>query len=356
MYRELEKEKTEKGIKRDYYVDHLLKKSDSNTLITGQQYIGKSTIAKRALAKLTGKIGVYVDLEKISLVPEHFSVAFIETDAGYYLKKEIGLEECGLNDGTKEIIAKVKNELEKIKPNHNLLLQLAFSYSEELSKLAKKKVFIVIDEFWRLLDLNNFDQIKDILEIFSKYALANKNTNYALVGSAVWLMNKINKSLGLEVMEVKALGLRESGSDDVHYYSQGLILYVEVLRGSKNVREKFIGECLTKNKIIYNACRSKLDEALSRARGKALLFGILKILCSSNGMRLNEISRKLYRSAAVTKSLITRLVEVDLVVQDGRLFRFNDPILKFWFRNFVQGNEFENEPDKNTMKKIEVDI
>ncbi|MFC1800667.1 hypothetical protein ACFLYT_01285 [Nanoarchaeota archaeon] len=165
--------------------------------------------------------------------------------------------------------------------------------------------------------------------------------------------------LGYEVVSVDGLSVKDVG-EEMHHYTSGLPLYVnavkERMKAKFTLREAFLIETLFKGGVVYNACRYKLDSSLGRARGKALLFSILKILCKSNGLRLNEISKLLYRSSAVTKNLLERLISVDLVVKEGNLYSFSDSVLRFWFKSFVDEVEFDFVPDKNTLKKIEVDM
>ena len=92
------------------------------------------------------------------------------------------------------------------------------------------------------------------------------------------------------------------------------------------------------HRIIYilnyfdNYFDNYLSESLGRARGKSLLWVILKKL-SRKEMKLNEVSRSIYRSSAVTKNLLTRLIDVDLIVKDGNVYSFKNKLLRY----FVDG-------------------
>ena len=353
MYRNLKREKLEnKLIKREYYIDLLLKNLNKNKLIIGKPYVGKTTLLKEIVSKKDSI--VYIDTKRLGLSPEAFSVEFIETVASYHKGKGVELDDCRIKESTSLIVDKVKNELEKIKPDQQLLVELAFTYAEELGKEVGKEFTLCLDEFWKLLDMNNFSKI-DIVEIFRKVSSSQSRTHYFLVSSYNELGKEINKELKFELVEILPLTLRECGDDDLYYYSQGMPLFLNSIK-DKDVRNKFLRESLTKTGIIYNACYKQLNEALDKARGKTLLVEILKALCDNDGLRLNEISRKIYRSASVTKNLITRLINVDLLVKEGNLFLFKDSVLKFWFRNYVQENDFDIEPGKDVMKKIEVDL
>ena len=85
-----------------------------------------------------------------------------------------------------------------------------------------------------------------------------------------------------------------------------------------------------KNSLVYSHLEKSLDNALNRARGQALLKTILNVLSCSEPLTLSEIARKIYRSAPVTKSLLERLIKVDLVVKKDSKFMFSDPALRLW--------------------------
>ena len=68
-------------------------------------------------------------------------------------------------------------------------------------------------------------------------------------------------------------------------------------------------------------------------------MNILHTLSLHDGLKLSELSRKIYRQAPVTKSLLTRLMDVKLVsVADGK-YDIEDKILKRWLVNVVSRGE-----------------
>ena len=91
---------------------------------------------------------------------------------------------------------------------------------------------------------------------------------------------------------------------------------------------------------------------LNRARGESLLKIILKAVSQNTPQRLTEISRLIYRSAPVTKSLLERLIEVDLLVKSGNTFDFANPVLKVWCRLMFSNTEFNDSPDEATLEEF----
>ena len=71
-------------VKRNYYLDLLDKNTDSfkkgtakNIALLGSRKSGKTSIVKEHIKSVKDIIPVYIDLEKISLNPENFSIEFI---------------------------------------------------------------------------------------------------------------------------------------------------------------------------------------------------------------------------------------------------------------------------------------
>jgi len=346
-------------------VEELKTGRNKHLSLVGPLNIGKSLIVKEFVSQVASSqkdvFPAFVDLGKIGLSPEDFAVEFISTVGSWYAKKNVNLDGCKFGKSTSEIVDKVKNELLKIKPDHRMLVELAFNYPETLGKEANKKVVLCVDEFWRVLDLDNFSQIGNIVQLFKSLIGTYSHTSFILTNSAVNLFKEINLSLGFETIEVTGLSLKDVGDEEVHFFSRGIPFYVQAIKsrmGKFSAKEAFIIETLCKSGLIYNACNFKLTESLSRARGKSLLFSILKALAfgKNEGLRLAEISKLIYRTPAVTKNLLSRLIHVDLVEKLGNRFVVADPVLRYWLKNVLAGNEFDFVPDKNVLRNIEVDI
>jgi len=403
VYKNIVAENRKNAIKRESYVERLLKnlsehklKHGRNLALIGSLNIGKSFILKEFLKRASdeenngnenndkksseGNSVAYVDFSKIGLTPEELARSLLLSVASWHLKKDVSdLDECKLGFESTRIVEQVKNEFLKIKPDHKLLLQLGFNFSEALCKDKSStdknnnlRMVVCLDEFWKLLDFNNYDQIDDVLNLFKQIVFSQSHVKYVVIGSAVTLMKDISKRLDFEIVEILSMTSRElsheDNADELYYYSAGVPLYVNALKNrqkiAKNsesemsIKEAFVTETLWKSGAIYHACERKLDDSLDRARGRGLLISILREISAANssGLRLSEVSRGIYRSAGVTKNLVERLVKVDLLVKEAGRFRFNDSVLKYWFKNFVSGNEFEEIPIKNEIRNIEVDL
>ena len=89
----------------------------------------------------------------------------------------------------------------------------------------------------------------------------------------------------------------------------------------------------------------------NRARGQTLLKTILKVVANEE-LRLSEIAKKIYRSAPVTKSILERLMEVDVIYKKDNKFYFSDNVLRIWLKLTSQGYEFDDVPDDKILDEV----
>ena len=189
-------------VRRNYYSDLLDRNTDSfrkgsgkNIALLGPRKSGKTSIVKDHIKNAKDVVPVYIDLEKISLNPENFSIEFIGSIAFHFLKKPLSqykkfllleqllkIENELKSKSAFSLVKTIENELLKIKPDQKLLVEVAFKFAEALGKDSNKKFLIVLDNFENLLDLNNFSQIKDVLSIINFDA---DNISYVATSSAV---------------------------------------------------------------------------------------------------------------------------------------------------------------------------
>jgi len=375
--------KKEEWVRRGYYLDlldrntsSLKKDAGKNIALLGSRKSGKTSIVKEHIKNAKDVVPVYIDLEKLSLNPENFSVEFIGNIIFHFLKKPLkdykkflSLEnllkagnEIGKNSFS--LIKAVENELLKIKPDQKLLVESAFKFADVLGKESNKKILIVLDNFENLLDLNNFSQIKDVLAIVNFEA---ENVSYIATSSA------IKESLALlktfECYEIKNLDKKESTElakaiignaeqktlDDIYALSRGhpfiTTLISKKYKETKDVKKAFLIELLQKNNYIYNFCNDSLNYYYSRARGQTLLKAILRVIANEE-LRLSEIARRIYRSAPVTKSILERLMQVDIIYKKENKFYFSDNVLRLWLKLTSQGYEFDDIPDDKILEEI----
>ncbi len=351
------------------------KGSGKNIALLGPRKSGKTLIIKEHLKNAKDVVPIYIDLEKISLNPENFSVEFVGNVIFHFLKKQLTeykklllLENLLKTENELKsknafsLIKTIENELLKIKPNQKLLVESAFKFTEELGKENNKKFLIALDNFENLLDLNNFSQIKDVLSIIN---FDSENVNYIATSSAIkqslallkkfecFEIKNLEKKEAIELSE-SIIGKNDKANEEIFKLSWGhpliTILLSNKYKEIKDVKKSFLIELLQKNNSIYNYCNESLNYYYNRARGQTLLKTILKVIANEE-LRLSEIAKKIYRSAPVTKSILERLMEVDVIYKKDNKFYFADNVLRLWLKLTSHGYEFDDVPDDKILNE-----
>ena len=371
-------------VRRDYYLDLLDKNTNSfkkgsakNIALLGSRKSGKTSIVKEHIKNIKDVVPVYIDLEKISLNPENFSIEFIGNIIFNFLKKPLNqykkflllenllrVENELKSKSAFSLIKTVENELLKIKPDQKLLVESAFKFAEELSKNHNKKFLIVLDNFENLLDLNNFSQIKDVLSIIN---FDTENVSYIATSSAIkeslaslkkfecYEIKNLEKNEAVELVKSIIEKPEQKTIDEIFALSNGHPLITSLIskkfNETKNVKKAFLIELLQKNNSIYDYCSESLNYYYNRARGQTLLKTILKVVANEE-LRLSEIAKRIYRSAPVTKSILERLMDVDIIHKKDNKFYFSDNVLRLWVKLTSQGYEFDDVPDDKALDEV----
>ena len=370
-------------VRRDYYLDLLDKNTNSfkkgtgkNIALLGSRKSGKTSIVKEHIKNIKDTIPVYIDLEKISLNPENFSIEFIGNVIFHFLKKTLKeykkfsllenllkTEDELKGKNAFSLIKTIENELLKIKPDQKLLVDCAFKFAETLGKENNKKFLIVLDNFENILDLNNFSQIKDVLSIINFDA---ESVSYIATSSAIkqslaslkkfecYEIKNLEKKEAFELIE-SIIGKDDKVSDEIFALSNGqpfvTILISKKYNETKDVNKAFLIELLQKENSIYNFCNDSLNYYYNRARGQTLLKTILKTVANEE-LRLSEIAKRIYRSAPVTKSVLERLMDVDVIYKKDNKFYFGDNVLRLWLKLTSHGYEFDDVPDDKILDEV----
>ena len=371
------------AVRRQYYLDLLDRNTDSfkkgagkNIALLGSRKSGKTSIVKEYIKNVKDVVTVYIDLEKISLNPENFSVEFIGNIVFHYLKKPLKdykkfllldnllkIEDELKSKNSFSLIKIVENELLKIKPDQRLIVDSAFKFTEAIAKDSNKKLLIVLDNFENLLDLNNFSQIKDVLSIIN---FDSQNVKYAATSSAIkqslsllkkfecYEIKNLEKNEAFELIEGITGEADKNVSEEIFRLSDGhpfvTLLISEKYNEIKDVKKSFLIELLQKNNSIYNYCNDSLNYYYNRARGQTLLKTILKTVANEE-LRLSEIAKRIYRSAPVTKSILERLMDVDIIYKKDNKFYFSDNVLRLWLKLTSHGYEFDDVPNDKILEE-----
>ncbi|MBI4738708.1 ATP-binding protein [Candidatus Woesearchaeota archaeon] len=361
---------------RQQYLD-LLRRNISHrkhTLLLAPRGMGKSMLVrqffeaeKKDKSAALNRTFVYLDLARVSISPENFTQEFIgsvahavqrakDTELLKYQDIDFLLQQ-NISADVKEILASIRNELQKIKPDQRLILTQAFACAEQLAKGYNKQLVIALDDAEELLGFDNYPQIRDSVQLFADATKKSSSVSYLLVSSFTSVMRK-RFSQTLEVITLEALSAKEThqlaekivGKMDervavqLHHWCAGIPsvtvalaeklvqahINVKDVVSVQKIREVFAQEIASPESQIYRYAKEEFFIALTHARGASLLKSIVRVVALHDNLRLTEIARKVYRSGPVTKSLLDRLGEVDLIKKVNSTFEFHSPIVKNW--------------------------
>ena len=373
-------------VRREYYMNLLDSNASSfrkgkakNIALLGSRKSGKTSIVKEHIKNAKDIVPVYIDFGKISLNPENFSIEFIGNILFHFLKRPqkeyrnfLLLEnlvkfESELGKNSASLVKTIENELLKIKPNQRLIVESAFKFADWLAKEKSKKLLIVLDDFENILDLNNFSQIKDVLSIIN---FDSGNVSYIATSSAVkeslallkkfecYEIKNLEKNEAVELIG-NIIGKDKNASEEIFALTHGhpfvTLLVSKRYNEVKDAKRAFLVELLQKNNSLHTYCSESLGYYYNRARGQTLLKTILKVIANEE-LRLTDISKKIYRSAPVTKSILERLMQTDVIYKKENKFCFSDKTLQIWLKMISRGYEFDETPSDKVLDEVAKEI
>ena len=145
--------------------------------------------------------------------------------------------------------------------------------------------------------------------------------------------------------------------EEIVSYSHGMPVLIKAIssryKETKNVKKAYLIELCLKNSVSHMYLDSVLNDFLYKARGEAMPKTLVKVLAFMKHARLTEIAKRLYRSAPVTKSILGRMMLVDMIVKTGNTYEFSSLAMKDWLKLMFSGFEFEEVPSDEILKQAE---
>jgi hypothetical protein len=350
----------------------LLRGKPSVLIIAGMEGWGKTSLLKRFADSLSDAEPVYIDIATISLSPDLFCLHFIgnifwrlaeEREDERLSYFEIRFQRKVVSAiGDREIsegFGRFYNSLEKEDRNWADLIQQTFALVGLLAERLSLRLIILLDNFSELLFLSNYQ-----IEPFSlfKKSTAAKRVSWICAGDKISLLKERFREIiflkGLTKEETKRLvfsllssthfdddvveriwQIAEGNPNIVTILSKRLIdLYIESKRKLDiySVDEAFFCE-FSEGGDIHRLCLNLVEKRISAARGEGLLRAVLAILAKRENTTLASVAKDLRRQSGVTRNLLIRLMDVDLVDQRERAYYIPDKILRWWIRRYYYG-------------------
>ena len=355
-----------------------------NLAFTGPEGIGKTHIIKNTLQELAKREGVsffYLPLSRISTSPENLSIELLariiswllgEKRRGAYADIPLKEIEKKVNETKSVAVASafsiIANELEKIKPDQELLLKTIFNLPSRIADEKKAHLIVALDDFHEILDLRNYPQLKDLQPLFTN---TSKNSAYIIASEEEHEISSVFNET-FEIVTVKGMTREEmkalSRKMEISRGEQELLIelamgypaFLEKINaaGRKEGLMRMAAEGYCKRgSPLYEFSQHIYSRSITRTRGQALIKTILRILSLNPPMRLSELSRKIYRLPGVTKSNIERMIRADIIVQQDKKLRIKNRIMETWASLINSGYEITSgEADKKLIEEIEKKI
>jgi len=378
----------------------------------GPRRIGKTVLIKEFIRRTLAAgdesfVPVYLDCQRVPLAPEFFAVRHTGTILFWLLRRgqeratpfhDIGFqlkEAAALDPKIADFFYDLDRALKTPPVDQRALLDQAFELPELLAHALDRRFMIFLDEFPELAPLSNYPQVGRVMDLLRAVLQTQDRVAYVAAGSAIGMMQTIfydpasplavhfraemlppftredsyvliEKHLGDAVGSVPE-GLKLT----IYRWTYGHPFYigalcerlVELVRlqgaplTAATVEQAFVLETLWQNGRIANLCRFTLEKSLERARGQSLLQLILQILAAQEGgLTLTALARRLKRPTGQTRTLLRRLMEVDLIAQQGALYDFRDPVMKLWAAYYYQGLELPAVPRQHILDQFVAEV
>lgn len=392
--------------------ESLLAGSTRHLAFLGPRRIGKTLLIKEFIQRaLTAGdetfVPVYLDCQRAPLTPESFAVHYAGTILFWLLHRGQGRpaafrdisfqlkEAAPLDPRIADFFYELDRALRTAPIDQRTLLDQAFELPEILAQTLDRRFMIFLDEFPELSSLSNYPQIGRVTDLLRAILQTQERVAYVAAGSAIGMMQAIfydpasplavhfraetlppfareDSYTLIEKHLQEAFGSISEGIKlTIHRWTYGHPFYIGALcerlielsrlQGApltaESIEQAFVLETLWQNGRIANLCRFTLEKSLDQARGQSLLQLILQTLAAEDGgLTLSALARRLRRSSGQTRTLLQRLMEVDLIAQEGALYDFRDPVMKLWAAYYYQGLELPAVPRQQVLDQLVAEV
>lgn len=357
----------------------------------GLRRIGKTLLIKefmrRTLTEAPDVKPAYMDFATLASSPENFAIGYVgqicywmlrqgEGDSGPFLSPGSLAGALFKNNGADlyPIIEPLLNELEKARPDRQILLHQAFHFPQEVARIRKCSLALILDEFQEIRTLTHYPNSQNVLALLRAEMQSQSGILYLLAGSAVSVLTDLLSNpdsplfaqfthLPVEAFnrESTAVLARKLTNDLapanllplIHSLTNGHPFYTTALcrrlmnlvdvaqrpMEADTAKQAFLAETLAPHGRIYDFCRYVYDLSLQKAAGYGALKAVLQILAAEEGLTASQIARKLRVTSGTASDYLRWLREVDLVSERDHNYYYRDPVLRFWVANTIRGVE-----------------
>jgi AAA+ ATPase superfamily predicted ATPase len=362
----------------EFMLEEAKKGNKEDIAILGLRRIGKTILIKEFMRRNHTKcIPVYINVQRIMGEPRDFSLHFILATLFWayhrdseekYLTRTSLLNQKLYNPGLYPLMEDIFNEYEKRSVDYQTFIEYCFLLLRRISELENKPVLVFLDEFQDIMLLNRFKAMGNVLAILREH-LKDENMIFCISGSAVRMMenilNNADSPLFAQFSKIYVRYLDKESSNElvrkiddfdhsvveaIYRYTYGHPEYIRhVSFGLKEktvlldvkpsrmlLQEVLMEDVLGVGGRINDLCNYIYTTSLERARYKAPLKSVLRILADEPFLTQSRIAEMLGKSQGETRNYLSALEEIDLVANEDGEYFIVDPLLGLW----IIGKEF----------------
>jgi AAA+ ATPase superfamily predicted ATPase len=365
------------------YKDRLMRGEANKIAFIGTRRIGKSTILYEFIKRNLNNHRLflaYVNLQRLVMEPLSFARSYIGLITKWAVKD--AADNFARYDDPQFCLRQLQkrhpktleylDEFLAIMQNREIPLARAFEHAlnfpKILSKATNKPIILMLDEFQEITLLKNFKQLPEILGLMRDVMQTHDDVLYVFASSYVRLMQNIIDSPASPFFgQINPYYLSSFGRDDSQQFlkrisrqlqlgfppaagkklielTAGHPFYLELLANALHEAQRIDGiepkEDNVLKVLILNLVNEKsplnlhlryiYEDALGRARGSAILHGILRVLAKDDSLTLTEIANRLSRKVGLIQLGLRELSKVDLVIRKDKYYFINDRLLHWW--------------------------
>ena len=375
----------------DHYHHSLTAGPVEHVALFGLRRIGKTLLLKEFMRRLTASSSAvhpaFLDFSVLCSSPENFAFGYIGSICYWLLEEGKSDPEPYLNPaslgpsvlragGEKlyDEIQPVIQELQRARPDRQVLLRQAFRFPRQAVTVLGKKFVLICDEFQEIRTLENYPNSRNVVALLRTELQSQSEVQYILAGSAISVLSGllsnpdsplfaqftrisvepfdresthelVNKLL-TEPLEADLYPVLHSLTGGHPFYTTAVARRVSYLidvvqrpASTDVIKQAFLVETLSPGGRIYDFCQYVYDLSLQKAKGYGALKSVLQILSQEEGLTATEVARLLRVTSATASDYLRWLCEVDLVIEKDQAYYFRDPVLRFWVGNVIRGVE-----------------
>ncbi|MEM4378835.1 MAG: ATP-binding protein [Candidatus Nitrosotenuis sp.] len=358
-------------------------KTNVNYALIGHRRIGKSTIILEAKRKLEKHkiIVAYIDFGQYSYSPVDFAEALTERLTDAYAKtlprsskilskisasliqlkeiKRLRARFITSIDGEGKPVIEIDPFIKDRNENYAKALTNAFEYANKLSKVSKKRVVIMIDEFQHVIDYKRFKELQKILDIFKTILEQRANVSFVVSGSKIHYMKNIlaegqsplfghfviidvkplEKKYAIELYETLSHKRTTSDANEAYELVGGHPYYLTMLaeaKGKETVKDTYVRLLTLPTGALYLYVNYVLTEDLG-SNYKDTNYPKILLALAGGEKTISQISKETSVRLTDLPKLLTTLIEYDIVNKVEGKYSITDKIVRdFFYFNYLK--------------------